>query len=1325
MPKIPPFDERHDEMDSYLRRFERYATVQKWDRNTWATSLSALLCGKALDVYALMSSETAQNYDELKSALLRRYDLKEDGFKRKFRSSRPEPGETFSQFTVRLGSYLTRWIEMSKIPRTVDGLFDLMLRDQILHVCNQELTTFLRQNVPKTADELCKLADQFSESRNTNALHLCQKSFKKQVSVDVKGKDNVKNGKNLQMEKQKPFVPISERKCYLCERKGHIAPNCPTKGTSKFSGAVLEDAENHEQSVVNCSALIVTNNPPLDSWVSKNDNMILTSACHSKTQQLPLSAGYVNGRPVTLLRDTGCKNIVVRKSLVFKDQFTGEHVTCVLADSTKRVVPVAKIDIDSPYLTGKYNVWCMDNPVFDLIIGEVSEARKPYDPNPEWESVLAVETRQQRREKAKPQPPLKVPDIVVDDIQPDDIHREQEVDPTLSVIRENIKECKTSPDGKVTWFSRNGLMYREFRGDKTYIQLIVPSKFRNTVMRLAHESIMSGHLATSKTINRILTEFYWPGMKSEIKRFCRSCDTCQRTLPNGRVSKVPLVKMPLIDVPFKRVAVDIVGPLHPPTDKGNRFILTLIDYASRYPEAIALPGIDTERVAEALVEIYSRIGVPEEMLTDMGSQFTSVLMKEVSRLISMRQLTTTPYHPICNGLVERFNGTLKQMLKKMCIDRPKDWDKYLPALLFAYRDVPQDSLGFSPFDLVYARPVRGPLTILKELWTKEIKDPEIKTTYQYVLDLRDRLESTCELAYRTLEESSTRYRKNYDKKTRSRSLKEGERVLILLPTDSNKLLMQWKGPFVVRKKINRVDYDIDVNGKSKRFHINLLKQYVERDPEDGNLLSVVTAETIDDEQPIEYFSFPKSESYLNVDINADLQESQQERIQEVLRQYTDVFTDIPGSTNVLNHEVRTTTDKPVRIATRQLPYSMVETVKDEVKKMLELNIIEPSESPYSSPIVLVLKKDGSYRFCVDFRSLNKITVFDAEPMPNVDAMFSKLAGHAYFSRLDLSKGYWQVPLSVESRPKTAFQTPLGLFQFTKMPFGLVTAPATFCRLMRLVRQDLSNVENFIDDILIYSMTFEDHVVSLTEVLQRLREANLTAKPSKCVIAYSKLECLGHIVGEEMVQPHPDKVRAVQEANRPVTKKQLRSFLGLVNFYGKFIPNCAHISLPLTDLTRKFSPNKIQWTESQEISFQNLKKALTSSPILKLPNLSKVFILQTDASDRGLGAVLLQEDSDQKQPISYISRKLNKAEENYSTIERECLAIVWAIQKFHKYLYGREFILETDHQPLLYLNSSKLLNSRLMRWSLALQPYRFRIVSIRGRENVGADFLSRL
>ena len=209
----------------------------------------------------------------------------------------------------------------------------------------------------------------------------------------------------------------------------------------------------------------------------------------------------------------------------------------------------------------------------------------------------------------------------------------QQVDPSLDKARQNAKEGRVSRDCKVKWIEKKGLLYREYEapekeGGKTFSQLIVPSKFRQVVMKLAHESIMSGHLATSRTISRILSEFFWPGMQSEIKRFCQSCDICQKTMSKGKVKKVPLDRMPLIDVPFKRVAVDIIGPLHPPTDKGNRFILTLVDYATRFPQATALPGIDTERVAEALLEMFSYTGIPEEILTDMGSQFTSGLMHE-------------------------------------------------------------------------------------------------------------------------------------------------------------------------------------------------------------------------------------------------------------------------------------------------------------------------------------------------------------------------------------------------------------------------------------------------------------------------------------------------------------------------------------------------------------------------------------------------------------------------------------------------------------------------------------------------------------------------
>ena len=1340
VPKIPPFDETKDEIDSFLRRFERYALSMKWDKSMWATHLSALLKGRALDVFSLMPVRQASNYDELKAALLRRYDMTEDGFKRKFRACRPEVGESFSQFSVRLASYLTRWIEMSKIPQTFDDLFDLILRDQLLHVCNYDLLVFLKQNVRKTAEELCTLADQFREARNTSATTLCSKGIKKS-SEEGKSKSPAKSKEvskpQAQTDKSK-FVPFADRKCYLCNKKGHIASQCrKSSDRGKTSSVVVSETENTSgRTPEHCNALIVSHDSVLYSQVSDRST-ILSSACHTNQKPMPLSAGYVDGQPVTLLRDSGCRNIVVRKSLVKDEKLTGKFETCILADSTKRTVPLAKVYIDTPYVTGVFEVWCMENPVFDLIVGEVSNARKPHEPDPEWKPkpVLAVETRQQVKDKKKPYKPLKVPDIVKDDIKPDDLKREQQEDATLETARKYAQEGKTSCQGKVRWFTKRGFIYREYKasekeGGKAFSQLVVPSKYRDTVMRLAHESIMSGHLAVSRTTARIQSEFYWPGINSDIRRFVQSCDVCQRTISKGKVSKVPLDKMPLIDEPFRRVAVDIIGPLHPSTDKGNRFILTLMDYATRYPEAIALPGIDTERVAEALLEMFSRIGIPQEILTDMGSQFTSGLMVEVSRLISMKQLTTTPYHPMCNGLVERFNGTLKQMLKRMCSERPKDWDKYLPAILFAYREVPQESLGFSPFELVYGRTVRGPMAILKELWTNDIKDPEIKSTYQYVFDLRDRLESTCELAHQNLEKASRRHKIYFDKKAMTRNMKPGEKALVLLPTENNKLLMQWKGPYQIVRKVGNVDYMLDVNGTVKTYHANLLKKYVEREePEISFLMSIVNPEQIDnpesDDDQEEYVGVSSSvESYADVDINQDLDEVKIQTIKELFQSFSDVFTEQPGHTHLIQHDIRLTTDKPVRVSPRHIPFAMVDTVNEEVNKMLDMGVIEMSDSPYSSPIVLVAKKDNTFRFCVDFRKLNSITVFDAEPMPDVDAMFAKLSGHKFFSRLDLSKGYWQVPLTQSSRPLTAFQTPQGLFQFTKMPFGLVTAPATFCRLMREVLHNLANVENFIDDILVYTETFEQHVQVLYEVLMRLREANLTARPTKCSVGYRKLECLGHIIGDDQVQPHPDKVSEIRSATRPETKKQLRSFLGLVNFYRKFIPNFAHISLPLTDLTRKFAPNKLQWSESQEMAFKTLKSFITKSPILKLPDISQTFILQTDASQRGVGAVLLQQEGEDKLPVAYASKKLKPSEERYSTIEKECLAIVWGIQKFHRYLYGREFLLETDHYPLVYINKTKLNNSTLMRWAMSLQPYRFRIIAIKGKDNVGADYLSR-
>jgi len=295
-----------------------------------------------------------------------------------------------------------------------------------------------------------------------------------------------------------------------------------------------------------------------------------------------------------------------------------------------------------------------------------------------------------------------------------------------------------------------------------------------------------------------------------------------------------------------------------------------------------------------------------------------------------------------------------------------------------------------------------------------------------------------------------------------------------------------------------------------------------------------------------------------------------------------------------------------------------------------------------------------------------------------------------------------------------------------MPFGLVNAPATFSRIMRRLLRDSTSLDNYLDDVLAHSGDWQGHMRSLRDFFERVKRANLTLRPTKCEIGEFDISFLGHHVSESALQPKLETVNKVLQAPIPSNKKQLRAFLGLVGFYRRFIPNFATIASPLTDATRKGAPNQLEWNEAQDKAFQELKAHVVNPPILRLPNLNQVFMLQTDASSIGIGAVLIQEDENGvKHPVAFASRKLLPRETRYSTIERECLAIVWGVTKFQEYLYGKEFILETDHRPLQFLGNAQFQNGRLMRWALALQPYRFVVRAIHGRENVGADFLSRL
>ena len=466
---------------------------------------------------------------------------------------------------------------------------------------------------------------------------------------------------------------------------------------------------------------------------------VIADACQSQHQshKMPISEGTVESKPAKVLRDTGCSTVVVRRSLVPDHKLTGKEERCILIDGTIRRTPVAEIFVETSYYTGIVTAVCMKNPIYDLIIGNIKGAT---DPDLSMQPIQAVQTRSQAR-AVKGLTPLVTPII---DLGSEDVAKLQDEDETLHRALESARQ-KNHPQFQLV----NNFLYRIKTNRQKQIrkQLAVPKALRQRVMTLAHAGVMSGHQGAHRTHERVAASFWWPGMSGDVTRFCHSCDVCQRTISKGRVPKVPLGKMPVIDTPFKRVAVDIVGEIVPASSRGHRYILTVVDYATRYPEAIALKNITTTTVAEALVGIFSRVGIPEEILSDQGTQFTSNLMKEVGRLLSMKQLTTTPYHPKCNGLVERFNGTLKTMLKRMCMEKPKDWDRYIDPLLFAYREAPQESLGFAPFELLYGRSVNGPLQILRQLWTKEQADPETRSTYQYVVDLRNWLQDTWEMAH--------------------------------------------------------------------------------------------------------------------------------------------------------------------------------------------------------------------------------------------------------------------------------------------------------------------------------------------------------------------------------------------------------------------------------------------------------------------------------------------------------------------------------------------------------------------------------------------------
>ena len=472
----------------------------------------------------------------------------------------------------------------------------------------------------------------------------------------------------------------------------------------------------------------------------------------------------------------------------------------------------------------------------------------------------------------------------------------------------------------------------------------------------------------------------------------------------------------------------------------------------------------------------------------------------------------------------------------------------------------------------------------------------------------------------------------------------------------------------------------------------------------------------------------KEEPHQQVKIDeTNLTTEQLNQVKELLKYKAKAFAakdSAPSKANNVSHTIDTGTNKPIHVPKYRVSHKERPIIEKHVKEMIHNKVIEPSKSPWSFPIVLVPKKDGTIRFCVDYRRLNDITKKDSYALPRIDSSLAMLSGNQFFSSLDLAAGYFQIPMDEKDKEKTAFITDSGLWQFNVMPFGLTNGPATFQRYMDAVMAGLkwNILLIYIDDCLVFSKTFEDHLRDIENVLNRLIDANMTLKPSKCHLFQKELLYLGHIVSADGIRADPKKIQAILEMPEPVDVTTVRSFLGMTGFYRNYVKNFTTISQPLCELTR--NDVKFLFEEKEKKSFGELKEALSKAPILCHPNFDMPFIIETDASDKGLGAVLLQRYNNKTHIIQYISRTLQPCERKWHIREKEALGILWACETFRYYIANDHFIVETDHESLKWLMKLEK-PARLVRWAIKLSEYNFTIVPKAGKLNVTADALSRL
>jgi len=1127
---IPEFNPKEEDIGLFLIIFERQLKFMKIPEDQWVAYLIGALPADIAKLIAREPEEESRNYQHIREILLRRFKLSAEKFRQLFCQHRKAPESTWRDFYFELRSYFEGWLSELNI-KSYDQLKDLIIADQIKRKSPSDVRDHFLDEWTECIDpvELADKLETYDNLRNNGRRGPMYGNWKRNFPEQ---KNEAPRRENARWPQRRDGYERSEPRrdytkfqaqayerngrdgykslqCYSCGSTEHLRNNCPNLEKRLQAAANRVDFQPLPTEEDTLDIMTAKISIPVTWPINPKENINAL-----KKIGLKCGANILEG-----VVDTGAQITVIRADLVKDIPCDGEgkiKIVSAFGETELAQLKIIPMEINDG-CHGEVPITCAvsEKLVSDMLVSwsafealnaNVELFGSRFTPNVIFENG---------------QEPITVAFTNVISGTVENTYGEtgrvfvkmQQEDETLREAWKSARERKENFD-----VMNEVLIHTEVVGGEEIRQVVLPKIKRQYVLEMAHEVPLAGHLGEQKTRQRIKYSFYWPNMKKDVKLFCESCKICQLRKGTTYRDRIPIQPIVRPDNPFEVWSVDCIGPLEPPSRRGHKYIICAVDLCTRWAEAIPVRNITAKSTCDVLMKIFSSTGFPKTICSDQGTNFTAQLTREFMNILGVSPRFSTPGHPESMGAVERYNKTLKEMLSKNIQENGRDWDVHLPYLLFAYREVPHCTTGMSPFQLVYGRLPRGPLTWVKDHWTgiREIPIGASKNIEQYLKDLKSKLESAHTIASENSERNQEDYTRRYNLRAREKKFEVGEQVLILESDSSHKLLKKWIGPVRIIKLTRPHSVLVQLeDGATRELHVNKIRPFIarveqvglifEQDEEFGDISYAPTGEKVRSLSDIQQHIHSQER---------DITRKQGEDLTAILEKYKDVFAKIPGQAKVPGHGIRVTEEcKLKRLHPYRVPIALQEEVERQVQELLELKMIEPSESEWAHPVVCVAKKNGSVRLCVDYKQLNKYTIPDAYPMKRATELLYDVGKANFITVLDLTKGYWQIPMRPEAKAYTAFVTHSGQYQWNVMPFGLKNSGSTFQRSMDKVLSDHREYcRSYIDDVAIFSKSWNEHLGHIDKVFKTLVEAGLTINLEKCEFGKKRVRFLGHIVG---------------------------------------------------------------------------------------------------------------------------------------------------------------------------------------------------------------------